>query len=406
MKILVIERSPSSQRGGSEWCLLENCRGLAERGHEIIFVYVEEGDFLKHYQEFCTRIVKVPCFRMRRDQPLASLVCWLKSILRASNLSLDLIYTNHYNDIFFSAVVAQLKNVPLVCHLHVFPPKQFGIQCAFGLRSVTRFIAVSEAARTGYLKAGFDPATVKVVYNGTDLNRFSFKPDRARTRQALDLPPDAFTVLYAGRIDPPKNIEMLLRSFAQLRMSTETVRLLIVGHPVNHLTPEAGQDYVRSLQRLSHELGIGNHVHWLGSRGDLPELYRAVDVTVLPSLLPDTFGRVLAESMACGTPALGLRYGGIPEVLSDEFERFQIDVDDVDGLTRRLQSLNGWQHNDPTLRDRCRAYVVRRFSIERAVSKIEEILNQAVALGPVRLGPSRSIVQAWNGEGTEFCENT
>lgn len=406
MKILVFEKSPSSHRGGQEWCLLENCRGLAERGHEILLVHVEEGNFLKHYQEFCTQIVRVPCFRMKVDQPVVSSIGWLRSVLQTSNLEPDLIYTNHYNDIFFSAIVAHLKNLPLVCHLHVFPPKQFGIQCSLGLRSVTRFITVSEATRTAYLKAGFDPATIKVVYNGTDLDRFGFKLDRSQTRQALSIPPDAFTVLYAGRIDPPKNIEMLLRSFAQLSRSEKAARLLLVGHPVNHATPEAGQIYVRSLQRLSDDLGISNCVHWLGSRSDLPELYRAADVTVLPSLLPDTFGRVLAESMACGTPALGLRYGGIPEVLSDEFERFQIEVGDVDGLTRLLRSLQEWQKRDPSLGDRCRDHVVQRFSIERAVSEIEEVFKQAISLGPVRMGPSRSVVQAWNGEGTDFCENT
>jgi glycosyltransferase involved in cell wall biosynthesis len=406
MKILVIEKQPSSRRGGQEWCLLETCRGLAQRGHDITLVYVQDGDFLKSYQEFCTSLIQVPCFRVSRDQPFTSSINWLKSVVHCSKLNPELIYTNHYNDIFFSALLAQLKRVPLVCHLHVFPPKRFGIQCSIGLRTVTRFIAVSKATRAAFLQAGFDPATIKLVYNGTDLQRFQPKNDRVQTRQHLNIPFDAFTALYAGRIDPPKNIEMLLRSFAQLGKTSEQARLLIVGNPVNHPNQEAGQAYLRSLKYLCTTLNIQDQVHWLGVRSNLPELYRAADVTVLPSLLPDTFGRVLAESMACGTPALGLRFGGIPEVLSGEFERFQIDVDNLDSLTNLLRSLENWQQQDLTLGERCCAYIKQRFPPERALLEIERVFEQSIELGPARLGPSKRTIDAWNGEDTEFCERT
>lgn len=126
-------------------------------------------------------------------------------------------------------------------------------------------------------------------------------------------------------------------------------------------------------------LGISNSVHWLGRRADLPQVYRAADVTVLPSMLPDTFGLVLAESMACGTPALGLRYGGIPEVLSGEFERFLVEVGDIYGLTDLLHSVDGWQLQDPRLSQRCRAHVEQRFPVERAVQEVERVFKQAVA---------------------------
>lgn len=404
MKILATENELSSLRGGQEWCLLENCRGLAQCGHEIHLVYTQDGDFLKAYQEFCTSLTKVPSFRVNRDRPLTSSIGWLSSIIQSLNLHPDLIYTNYYNDTFFAQALARLKGVPLVCHLHLFPPRRFGVQCSLGLKSVSRFIAVSEATRTAYRQAGFDPQIIELVYNGTDLKRFSLQPDRVETRRDLGISLETFVVLYAGRIDPPKNIEMLLKSFAQLSWTTEQARLLIAGRPVNHATEQEGQSYVRLLEYECERLGITHHVHWLGSRSDMPALYRAADVTVLPSLLPDTFGRVLVESMACGTPSLGLRYGGIPEVLTGEFERFQIAIDDINGLADSLQLLKDWQDKDPTLGERCRAYVEQRFPIDRAVLEIERIFQQVVALGPKRLGPSEQTVLAWNGEGVELCE--
>ena len=406
MKILVLENEPSSRRGGQEWCHLDTCRGLAQRGPEIHLVYNKEGDFLKSYQEFCRSLVKVHCFRTNRNKPLTSSMAWLSSIIQSLRLSPDVIYANHHNDTFFAGILAQLKGVPLVCHLHVFPPPRFGIQGSIALKSVTRFIAVSEVTRAAFLQVGLDPETVEVVYNGIDLKRFAIKNDRDKTRLGLGLPPEAFVVLYAGRIDPPKNIEMLLQAFARLGLTAERARLVIAGGPVAHASAEAAQRYVQSLESLCDSLGISSSVHWLGRRADLPEVYRAADVTVLPSMLPDTFGLVLAESMACGTPALGLRYGGIPEVLSGEFSRFLIEVGDIEGLTNLLRSVDGWQLKDPTLGQRCRAHVEQRFPVERAVSEVERVFKQAVALGAVRLGPSSKTVQAWNGASTEMCEKS
>ena len=401
MKILVLENEPSSRRGGQEWCLLEVCAGLAQRGHEIHLVYREDGDFLPKYQQFCQSSTKVRRYVIdttgKRHLTLSSL-SWLGSLLPVLKINPDVVYINQTREAFFGGAVARLKRVPLVCHLHIFPHKTFRSQIKWGLQYVTRFMTVSQATLQGYLRAGFDPKTLQVVYNGIDLKRFSMQGDRQQTRQRLDIPPDAFAVLYAGRIDRPKNIEMLIRAFAQLRLPPEQARLMIVGSPVVHSSPQAAAEYVQELKDLCSQLHISDSVHWLGRRTDLPEIFRAADVSVLPSLLPDTFGLVLAESMACGTPALGLKYGGIPDVLADEFETFQIPVGDVVGLSDRLRSLRNWQETDPTLGQRCRAYVEKRFPVERMVAEVETVLQEAVEAGPVRLGPSPESLQAWENE--------
>ena len=402
MKILVLENEPSSQRGGQEWSLLETCSGLAQRGHEIHFVYREDGDLLKSYQEFCKSLTKVQRYLVnnkgRRSDKLVSWIVWLGSILYTLKISPDVIYVNQSKDTFFGGTIAQIQRIPLVCHLRLFPPKKFNPQIRSRLKSVTRFISVSEATRVAYIRAGFDPKTIEVVYNGIDLERFTLKDDRNQTRLALGVPIKAFVVMYAGRIDRPKNVEMLLQAFAQLSMNAEQARLLIVGSPVVHPTPKAGDDYVQELKNLCEHLNISDSVSWLGRRMALPELFRAADVSVLPSLLPDTFGRVIVESMACGTPALGLRFGGIPEVLAGEFERFQIEIGDVSGLANQLRSLRDWQQNDLTLAQRCRAYAEERFSKEQSVAAIERVLQQAVEIGAVQLGPSVEKLKAWENE--------
>ncbi len=401
MKILVLENEPSSRRGGQEISFLDVCSGLAQRGHEIHLVYNQDGDLLKNYQKFCKSLIKVRRYLIDGkglSNKLISSIDWLRSIPPVLKINPDVIYINQGKDVFFGGTIAQLKRVPLVCHLRLFPPKKFQYQTRLRLQSVTRFIAVSQATRAAYLRAGFDPETIEVVYNSIDLKRFAIANDRDQTRHALGLPPEAFVVIYAGRIDRPKNIEMLIEAFAQLGLRPERSRLIIVGSPVVYGTTEGGEGYMQELKSLCDKLAIGSSVQWLGRRTDLPELFRAADVSVLPSLLPDTFGRVLVESMACGTPALGLRFGGIPEVLSGEFEKFQFEVGDVSGLANLLQSLNGWQQKDPTLGQRCRTYAEERFPMEGMVEGVERVLEQAIALGAVRLGPSAKRLRTWEEE--------
>lgn len=395
MKILSLVTVPSSQQGGMEWATLEVSRGLAQRGHEINLVHKEEGDFLPVYRDFCASVTKARFHQHYINNPVYDALSIAKGLAPIFRFNPDVVYIQKYHNSFFGALIARIKNVPLVCHLHAFPPKEsFNRQWSFGLSNITRCIAVSKATRKAYIRAGFAPETIEVVYNGISLDMFAMGGDRPATRQALDISQDAFVVLYAGRLDPPKNIEMLIRAFAELKLTSPHAYLMIVGGPVNHETLADGERYLESLKRLCRQLGITDAA-FLGKRQDLPALYRAADVTVLPSLLPDTFGRTLAESMACGTPSIGLRYGGIPEVISDEFAKFQFEVGDVAGLVRILQSLDGWQETDPTLGQRCRRYAEKRFNAERAAAEVEHVLAEAVQLGAKRLGPSSKELQSW-----------
>jgi glycosyltransferase involved in cell wall biosynthesis len=396
MKILSLVTIPSSKQGGMEWSSLEVCRGLAQRGHEIHLVHKEDGNFLPIYQEFCTTITKTQFHQNYFTHPVHATLSLAKGLLPTLKIRPDVVYIQKFHNSYFASQIAKLKRVPLVCHLRAFPPSgEFNHQWSLGLNAMTRCIAVSEATKTAYLKTGFNPEVIKVVYNGIDLEKFSVKNDRGDTRGKLHIPNSAFVALYAGRVDPPKNIEMLIRAFSEFTQTVTDAHLLIVGGPVNHDSPEAGEHYMESLKQLGKRLDIAERIHFLGKRRDMAELYRAADVTVLPSMLPDTFGRTLAESMACGVPAAGLRYGGIPEVISDEFSRFQFDVDDIDGLAKILRSLVGWQHDDPTLSQRCRTYAETRFSLTKTVEGVERVLEEAVGLGALRLGPPVDILDAW-----------
>jgi glycosyltransferase involved in cell wall biosynthesis len=387
LRVLALEAEPSGTRGGQEHSLLDVCTGLARAGHSVTLAHTEDGDLLPRYTAAGVHVLRVRGYGIDRQKPVRSAVDLAISVVRALRVRPDVVYINQYLDALFASTVARLLRIPLVCHLRLFPAQEFCGQWRIGLTGVSRFIAVSEATRRAYIERGFDAGSMDMVLNGIDVERFHPLPNRDAVRQSLDLAADEFAVLYVGRIDRAKNLEGLLRAFAELSTTETNARLLIVGRPLVHTDPAGGQRYVASLQQLASSLGIAPNVRWLGPRTDVVELYNAADVCVLPSAEPETFGRTLAEAMSCGTPGIGTASGGIPEVLIGEAARFVAPLDDNHALALRLQQLAGWRRRDPLLGARMRALAVEHFDARRMVREVAAILERTVAEGAVRRGP-------------------
>lgn len=394
MRVLALEGEPSGTRGGQEHSLLDVCVGLASAGHAVTLAHTDEGDLLTRYRAAGVHPVRVRRYDIDRRRPLRSAVAVAASLVSALRSRPDVVYINQYHDSLFAATVARLLRVPLVCHLRLFPPIEFCGQWRVGLRGVSRFIAVSEATRRAYVERGFDPRAIDLVLNGIDVERFHPLPDRDVIRESLGLSADAFTVLYVGRIDRAKNLEGLLRAFASLRATVPAVRLLVAGRPLVHADPAEGERYLSTLKELAASLGVDDAVRWLGPRRDVVELNNAADVCVLPSIEPETFGRTLAEAMACGTPAIGTAVGGVPEVLIGEAARFVIAPGDDEALAARLRELADWRRRDPELGMRLREIVVRHFDARRMVRQVGEVLERTAAEGAVRRGPRRFLAGA------------
>ena len=150
---------------------------------------------------------------------------------------------------------------------------------------------------------GTNGAPIEVIPPGVDLTLF--KPvDAGLARRDLGLP-DKRTILYVGRIEPLKGLDILLRSVALLQGAADT-HLLIVGG-------NAEEDAeLERLKTLALSLNISDIVTFAGSvdQEELPAFYSAADVFALPSWY-ESFGLVALEAMSCGTPVVVSRVGGL-----------------------------------------------------------------------------------------------
>ena len=176
---------------------------------------------------------------------------------------------------------------------------------------------------------------LKIVHPGVDHDVFS-PGDRVEARRLLGLS-DALTVLYVGRIQRLKGLELAIRAVEQLVPALDRpVSFLIVGGP----SGPGGSDEVRRLRRLVSDLDLEDIVRFRGPQPHscLPSFYRAADVLVLCSH-SESFGLAALEAQACGTPVVATPVGGLAHIVSDGASGFLVDTRDPSIFAGRLKTV-------------------------------------------------------------------
>ena len=172
---------------------------------------------------------------------------------------------------------------------------------------------------------------IEVIPPGVDTAMFQPADTRA-ARQHLGLP-EKRTILYVGRIEPLKGLDILLKAVALLNDRIGT-RLLIVGGSL-----EKDAEIVR-LKTIADDLHISDMVNFTGSisQQQLPAYYNAADVFVLPSWY-ESFGLVALEAMSCGTPVVVSRVGGLTSFIEHGKTGYLVPWRCPDAFARSLETL-------------------------------------------------------------------
>jgi D-inositol-3-phosphate glycosyltransferase len=176
-------------------------------------------------------------------------------------------------------------------------------------RGADRIICGSESERATLIEEyGVAPSRLSVVPCGVDVDRF--RPlDQQTARLALGLDPDVPVLLFIGRIEPLKGIDVLIRAASQL---DGKFQLLVVGGD------EKDAMRTHELHVLAEEMGVEGKVVFGDAvpHDELPCYYNAASVCIVPSYY-ESFGLVALEAMACGVPVIASRVGGLKETVQD-----------------------------------------------------------------------------------------
>jgi D-inositol-3-phosphate glycosyltransferase len=213
------------------------------------------------------------------------------------------------------------------------------------VRAVDRLIAQCPAERDELLADyGARADQIVLIPSAVDTDRFR-SVDKCAARQTLEIDPTAEMIVYVGRLVPRKDVRNVVQALARLKTQrlamgiTTMPALFIVGGDTEEPDPVATPE-IGVLHALASELGVLDQVRFVGRRqpDDLHLWYAAADVAVTTPWY-EPFGLTPLEAMACGTPVIGSRVGGIAFTVADGETGFLVPPRDPEALSGRLEEI-------------------------------------------------------------------
>lgn len=197
---------------------------------------------------------------------------------------------------------------------------------------------------------------------------------------------DNNTIIYVGVLIPRKGVHLLINAFAQIVKNFPEAILKIVGKSEN-------EKYTRLLKEQVTKLRLSRHIVFIEAipQQELARHVAQACALVLPSL-SEGLPRVVFEAMACGTPVIGSRVSGIPEIIEDGVTGFLVPPGDVDALAERIRWVLSHPEEAKQVGRRAREFAQRFFSpqvYQRGYAQLfrmaENILREGRHYAPIAL---------------------
>ncbi|MFZ2022496.1 MAG: N-acetyl-alpha-D-glucosaminyl L-malate synthase BshA [Terracidiphilus sp.] len=368
--------------GGSGVVATELGIELAALGHEIHFISYsqpfrlsgrDEGIF---YHE--VPVSNYPLFEFPPyDLALASRMAEV-----AEYYNLDLLHVHYAIPHSVSALLARQmlaakgRRLPFVTTLHgtditlvgldrsYLPITRHAIQESDGVTSISNYL------KDETIKSFDISRPIEIITNFVNCD--VYKPiqndeERAQMCERRHLAaPDEPILIHLSNFRPVKRVTDVVKIFARVAQE-RPAQLVLVGDG-----PERS-----AAEYLAHDLGIQQHVHFLGKQDRVNELLALADLLLMPSEL-ESFGLAALEAMACKVPAIATRVGGVPELIDDGVTGLLYPVGDVDGMAGGALSLLNDSARLQAMRDAARQAAQKRFCanlvVPRYVRFYEEVL--------------------------------
>ena len=369
--------------GGVESHIMDLSRELASRGHEVTVVttrHTPSAPVRETIDGF--DIVRVKPRLVVLRTPVTPRI---RAILR--DLPADIVHAHlppplsaHY-----AADAAGGRGLPLVLtyHCDVEIPSPLGsfvetlYRRSLGTSTLERAARVIVTTRTyaATSRAVWRQSPV-VIPNAVDVHRFTPEIDGVAVRQRLKIPLGRPVVLLVGRIVPHKGVEHFIEAARYL----PGTQLLVAGEGSS----------LEAMERLAEQLGVSDRVRFLGrvSQENLPKVYAASDVFVLPSVSRlEAFGIVALEAMATGKPVVVADIPGVREVIEDGREGLLAEPVNPQDLAQKIRRLL----EDPALREemgrRGREKVLADFTSEKVADRVLQVYADVLARRPATARP-------------------
>ncbi len=372
--------------GGGEYSLYFLIKRLRKDIFEPLVFYSNENEIIKRIREDGIRLVNIPLDKkitsIYRDEikknPVSLLIyAWhlitgIFKVARAvKEFQVDILHPHDNLSKIIGGMAAKIAGIKAVAHcrdlLKGSPIEKMLI--FFQLLFMDKIIAVSESNRVLFKIWKKIPAKVQTIYNGIDFVAFdSTFEDNAAVKKALNINNEQFVIGIIGVFDKCKGHIYLFKAIERLVSDgIKNVLCLVVG---------AGREE-KELKGFVVNKRLQDYFMFLGYRSDIPELLKAIDVVVMPSI-QESFPRVPLEAMAMKVPVIASTVGGLSESVEDGKTGLLVQPADVDSLCKAVKHLIDYPEMKKKMGEASRGRVEERFSIESNVRKTEKLYMEVI----------------------------
>jgi glycosyltransferase involved in cell wall biosynthesis len=367
-------------RGGAQENTLHTVR-LASRGRfeaELVtgLETGPEGSLMPEAEALGCPIHRIPSLT-RNPHPLrdARALHELTRLFRQQRY--DIVHTHTSKAGILARKAAQRAGVPIIIHTphgHIFhsyfnvPVTRFFVALERRAAPYTdRIVTLTDGEIEEHLERGIGHRTqYRTVFSGIDFGPFeAAAAQREAIRIELGLPAGAILVGGVGRLEPVKGFTYLIQAAHIVAESIPNIHFVIAGDGSLRAALEA------------EARPLAGRFHFLGLRGDIPDIMAALDLFVLPSL-NEGMGRVLLEAAAAGKVAVASAVGGVPEIVVNGETGLLVPPKDPEALAAAIAKLA----NDAGLRQRmgqaARNRVVPAFGVMRMVELLEQLYDECI----------------------------
>jgi len=350
----IVHSEASCGWGGQEIRILEESRGMIERGHEVIVVCPPESRIFAEAPKRGVPVVALPIGKKRLKGAMA-FRAWLKS------QAVDVINTHSSTDSWLAAIACKtLSNPPAIVRTrHISAPITQNATTRWLYTKATRHIVTTgEMIRQQLIRDNqYSGEMITSVPTGIDTQRFS-PGDKSEIRKKLGLVPDGKYLGIVATLRSWKGHLFLLDAFA--RLDAPLWKLLIVGEgPMRD-----------PIQARINELGLTDRVQLVGQQDHPEDWMRALDIFCLPSYANEGVPQAILQAMLTGWPIVTTPVGAIPEAVEHEQSALIVPAKDADALRVAITALM----DDPDLGTRmgktARESAMKRFSKDSMLDKM------------------------------------
>lgn len=369
-KIKVLHLITELPIGGAQDNTLLSVKGLKEMGYQVDLATAPGGELDNLAREYVDNVYYIDSFSTNSISPIKNLQAISEIIKLLTKNKYDIIHTHSSTAGICGRIAAKIKRVPIIIHtVHGFPfhdfmkpvKKNFLIQLEkFCAGLCDHMITVSNLNIDEIVERKISTRDkLTTVYSGIDLDKFNIDKTKEEIKESLDIPQEDLVVGLIARMSNQKAPEYFVEAAKLILKEKQNVTFLMVGDgPLK--------------DKLIQQIGDETKIRMLGSRTDIPEILKTLDIFALSSIY-EGLGRAMTEAMICKKPIVAPNVNGIPEVVIDSETGFLIEPRDSKGLAEKIMLLL----NDEKLRlkigQNAHNKVVPAFSDKKMVEDIDKL---------------------------------